>query len=406
MKIQKLKQGRRALEGIRIIDLSQGWGGPGASMLLADQGADVIKIEPLEGDQGRGYFANPPIHGLERGFLAINRGKRGIALNLKMKKGKEILYRLVKDSDILMHNFRQGVPERLGIHYEKVKRINPGLIYVSLSPFGKTGPYSGQRAYDIVIQALSGVMGGQLPDKPPVPSGIWVSDCSTMIMLAYAITLALLVREKTGLGQQVETSLLNQALFIQLPDMIRTGEELNQPGNNDYIKNLWAYHTPYRCRDGSFIIPVAMTNEQWKSLCRVLEVESLAENPIYDSPLKRFQNGEKIHQELGKKFFQKPREVWVKRLTAADVPHAPVLKKDEVFLHPQIVENKMMVEVNHPIAGPVKMIGLSFTLSETPGSISMPAPLLGEHTQEILKELGYRDKEIVKMQEKEVVKVL
>jgi formyl-CoA transferase/CoA:oxalate CoA-transferase len=406
MRKQKIKQGRKALEGIRIVDLSQGWGGPGGTMLLADQGADVIKVEPLEGDQGRGYFANPPINGLERGFLAINRGKRGIALNLKMKKGKEILYRLIKGSDILMHNFRQGVPERLGIHYEKVKRINPSLIYVSLSSFGRKGPYAGERAYDVVIQALAGVMGGQLPDKPPVPSGIWVSDCSTMIMLAYAITLALLVREKTGLGQQVETSLLNQALFMQLPDLIRTDEELNQQGNNDYTKNLWAYHTPYRCQDGSFIMPVAMTNEQWKSLCRVLEIEAMGEDPRYDNPLKRFLNGEKIHQELEKVFLRKPREVWTKRMTAADIPHAPVLKKEEVFLHPQIVENKMMVEVNHPTAGPVKMLGFPFTLSETPGSISRPAPLLGEHTEEILKELGYRDREIVKMREKEAVKLL
>jgi len=392
------------LEGITVLDISQGWAGPGGTMLLGDQGANVIKVEPLEGDQARGFFANSPINGQERGFLALNRSKRGIAVNLKSEKGKEVLYKLVERSDVFLHNFRPGVTERLGIHYAKLKEIKHDLIYVSMTPYGKEGPYAGQRAYDVVLQALSGIM-RRAPDGRPLVPGIWVSDCSSMMMLAYAVTLALLARERYGHGQEVETALFNQTLYMQLPDMIRTEEELRKPEADDFREQLWDYHTPCRCKDGKYIVPVAMTNQQWKSLCNVLGLAEMADDYRFDSPLKRFRMGDLIHDELERAFQKKNREEWFEPLQNADVPHSPVLTKEEVFLHPQIVDNQMLVEIDHPIAGSVKMLGIPFSLTKNPGAIQRPSPVLGQHTREVLLELGYDDTEIMRMQDDGSIKI-
>jgi len=381
-----------ALEGITVLDISQGWAGPGGTMLLAEQGAEVIKVEPPQGDHGRYIFVDPPIKGEDRGFLAMNRSKRGIVLNLKDEEGKEILYRLFERSDVLVHNFRSGVPERLNIHYEKARAVNPRLIYVSLNAFGKKGPFAGQPAYDLVIQALAGAMHRQFPDGTPMDSGIWVSDCSSAIMLAYAVSLALLARERTGLGQHVEMALFNQTLIMQLPDLVRKEEELG--GKKEAPLALLDYFSPYRCQDGKYIMQVALTNEQWKGLCWALELENLREDPRFDTPLKRAQNGKILHQELAAAFQKRPRNEWLEWLKKGDVPHAPVLSRDEVFRHPQTLENEMVVEINHPITGPVKMLGIPFELSETPGAIRGPSPLLGQHTREVLLELGYSEAEI------------
>jgi crotonobetainyl-CoA:carnitine CoA-transferase CaiB-like acyl-CoA transferase len=399
-----LKKG--ALDGVRVVDLSQGWAGPGGTMLLADQGAAVIKVEPLGGDQARGFFANPPIKGEERGFLAFNRGKRGIALDLKDPKGKEVLYRLVERCDVFLHNFRPEVPPRLGIDYESLRKVRRDLIYVYLGAYGKKGPYAGHRAYDVVLQSLAGVMDRQDSNGTPMVTGVWVSDCSTMMMLAYAITLALLAREKYGYGQQLDASLFNQTLYMQLPDMVRTAEELEKPPEDDYREKLWDYHTPCRCKDGKFIVPVAMTNPQWKSLCRVLSLDAMAEDSRFDSPLKRFQSGDLIHKALEKAFQKRARDAWIQPLQEADVPHSPVLTKEEVFSHPQVVENDMVVEMTHPVAGCVKMLGIPFTLSRNPGAIQRPSPVLGEHSREILLELGYHESDIQSMKNAGAVKFM
>jgi crotonobetainyl-CoA:carnitine CoA-transferase CaiB-like acyl-CoA transferase len=393
------------LAGITVLDISQGWAGPGATMLLGDQGADVIKVEPIEGDQARGYFANAPIHGEERGFLAINRSKRGLALNLKAVRGKEILLKLVKNSDVFLHNFRPGVAERLEIGYADLKKIKPDLIYASMTPYGNNGPYAAQRAYDVVLQSLGGAMRFCGPEARPMVSGIWVSDCSTMMMLAYAITLALLAREKHGYGQRVDATLFSQTLFMQLPDMVCGEEELGKPLKDDFREQLWDYHTPCKCKDGKYIVPVAMTNQQWKSLCRVLGLAVMADDPRFDSPLKRFERGDYIHAQLEQVFLTKNQAEWFEPLTRADVPHSPVLHREEVFTHPQTVENRMLVDVFHPKAGPVRMLNVPFSLSRDPGGIQRPSPLLGEHTRKILLDLGYTEDEITTLVNSAVVKI-
>ncbi len=389
-----------ALQGIKIIDVSQGWAGPGATMLLAEQGAEVIKVEPLHGDHARFFFAHPPIRGEDRSFLAMNRSKRGLALDLKKEEGQKIFYRLLGSSDVLVHNFRSGVPERLNIHYEKSREINPKLIYVSLSSYGETGPFAGQPAYDLAIQALTGAMHRQLPDGAPMGTGIWVSDCSTAIMMAYSISLALLARERTGLGQQVEMVLFNQTLIMQLPDLVH---QEKAEGKEAESSSLLEYISPYRCQDGQYIVQVALTDDQFKKLCSALQVEKLLQDPRFDTSLRRSQNGKLLREELAKEFMKRPREEWLERLKEADVPHSPVLRRDEVFDHPQALANEMIVEINHPTAGPIKMLGIPFRLSKTPGGIQGPSPLLGQHTREILGELGYSEQEMESLLAKGVI---
>jgi crotonobetainyl-CoA:carnitine CoA-transferase CaiB-like acyl-CoA transferase len=390
-----------ALDGITILDLSQGWAGPGGAMLLAEQGADVIKVEPPQGDQARAFFAYPPIRGCDRSFLVMNRSKRAIVLNLKEDAAKKILYRLIERADVLLHNFRPGVAERLGIHYETAKEHNPQLVYVSLTPFGKKGPYADQPAYDMVIQALTGALYRQLPDGTPLVPGLWISDCSGAIMLGYAISLALLARERTGLGQEVDLALFNQALTMQIPDLVRGKDEV--AGEDEEELFLVEFLSPYRCRDGKYVVHAAMTNHQWEGLCRALGRDDLLDDPSYDAPLKRARKGDILHDEMAKAFVQRPRDEWLEPLTQGDVPHAPVLSREEVFDHPQALENDMIVEMDHPAAGRVKMLGMPFRLAETPGAIRGPSPLLGQHTKEVLRELGYNDSEIETWREKGVI---
>ncbi|MEK7848843.1 MAG: CoA transferase, partial [Chloroflexota bacterium] len=219
-----------ALEGIRVVEMTRGWAGPGAAMYLADQGAEVIKVEPPGGDEARRFFTSSPIGGEDRGFLVVNRNKRGIVVDLSAPKGKDIIHRLLARADVFLENFRPGVAERLGLDYSTLHARYPRLIHASLSALGTKGPYAGLPAYDMVVQALTGIMGQrQHPDGTPMSAGVWVADCSTPITLAYGITLALLARERTGVGQRVETALMYQGLAMQSVEMVRGEEERERP---------------------------------------------------------------------------------------------------------------------------------------------------------------------------------
>jgi crotonobetainyl-CoA:carnitine CoA-transferase CaiB-like acyl-CoA transferase len=289
------------------------------------------------------------------------------------------------------------VPERLGIDYEALKNINPRLIYVVLSGYGPKGPYSKHRAYDVVLQAMAGLLHRRAKDGTPLGTGLWVSDTGTAMMLSYAVTLALLARERTGIAQRVDLALLNQALFMEIPDLVRTPEEMEVGLEGSYSKELWDYHTPCRCKDGKYIVSVAMTNDQWKALCGVLGLDHLAELPSFDNAIKRFRQGDVLHREMEQAFMTRNRENWIKLLQEADVPHSPLLERDEVLLHPQLIENDLVEEIVHPRAGKVYMLGIPFQLSKMRGKIRRPSPLLGQHTREVLMEIGYSEDDIVDM---------
>jgi crotonobetainyl-CoA:carnitine CoA-transferase CaiB-like acyl-CoA transferase len=392
------------LEGIRVLDLSQMWAVPGAGMYLADMGAEVIKVEPPWGDDARRTFTQPPIPGGEsRSFLVVNRNKRGIALDVTSPEGREVVYSLVRRSDVLLHNFRPGVAERLGYGYETLRQLNPRLIYVAATPFGERGPYARRPGYDLLFQSLAGLLSKRrMPDGTPISSGIWVADCSAPILLAYGVALALLVREKTGQGQRVETSLLNMAIAMQSVDLVRVEREEPSPQGGDF--SAQAMYSPYRCADGKWLIIVVVNDRQFQGLCRALELEHLVREPRFSTPLKRAQNSQELYELLEGIFSTRPREEWLRRLEVEDVPCAPILERGEVFEHPQIRENDMILRVEHPLAGWVEMMNIPLRLSLTPGSLRRPAPTFGQHTDEVLLELGYSWEAIEELRRKGVVR--
>ena len=387
-----------ALEGIRVVEVAQVWAAPGAGMYVADQGADVIKIEPVWGDDARRVFTQPPLpNGESRSFLPLNRNKRGMAVDISTPEGQKIVYGLTDLADVFIHNFRPGVEDRLGYDYETLSRRNPGIVYASMSAFGREGPYANRRGYDLLFQSLSGILSKRRDEEGiPISSGVWVADSSAPIALAYGITLALLVRHKTGRGQKVETSLLHMALARQTVDLVRTeAEAARQQEETDFSRQ--ALYSPYRCQDGGFVIMVVLSDQQFAGLCRALEVEHLLNDPDYADNLKRAQRSAELHELISGILSTKPRGHWLQVLEEADVPAAPVLERDELFTDPQIQANDMLAVQRHSQAGAVDMVNIPVRLSDTPGSIRSPAPEVGQHTEEVLRELGYDDGEIARL---------
>jgi formyl-CoA transferase len=395
--------GRLALEGVNVVEVAQVWAAPGIGMYLADQGADVIKIEPLWGDDARRLFTQPPTaQGESRSFLVVNRNKRGMAVDISCPRGREIVYRLLDRADVFIHNFRPGVDQRLGYDYETLGRRNPRLIYVGVSAFGDRGPYAQRRGYDLLFQSIAGILGKRrTPEGVPISSGIWVSDASAPMAMAYGVALALLVRQRTGRGQRVETSLLHMALAMQSVDMVRVEQEDPAGGSVDYSSQ--ALYSPYRCQDGKFLIMVVLNNQQFAALCRALELEHLIDDPAFADNLKRAQRSGELRDLIEGILATKPREEWLSILERHDLPAAPVLERDEVFEHPQIRDNEIMAFQKHPMAGKVEMFNVPVRLSENPGGLRRPAPLLGQHTEEVLGELGYDAARIQQLKDQKVI---
>jgi len=396
-----------ALSGIRVLDLSQMWAAPGAAMYLADHGAEVIKVEPPGGDEARRTLTQPPIAGGEsRAFLALNRNKRGIALDIRDARGREVVRDLVRRSDVLIHNFRPGVAERLGCDYPSLRAVNGRLVYAWITAYGHEGPFAARPGYDLLFQGLSGILARRrLPDGRPLGASVWVADCSAPMILAYGIALALLARERTGQGQLVTTSLLHAALAMQLPDLVtveRAGDEAG--GEVDYAEQ--AMFAPYRCRDGRFLVIVAIQDEQWRRLCRALGRADLADDPRYAAPLDRARESTVLGGILAEAFAARDCDEWLAALADADVPCAPVLEPGQVLDDPQVRANEMLAATTHPVAGRTVMVSQPARLHGTEGALARPAPLLGEHTEEVLRELGYPPGRIRELETQRVIRCL
>ena len=306
------------LEGISVVEVAQGWAGPATTMYLADQGADVIKVEPPGGDIARGWYPSPQLRGTSRSFLAVNRGKRSIVLDLATAEGRQIAQELARRADVVVVNLDPERARRLGVDYDVLSELNPRLVYAAVSGYGGRGPYAGRPAYDQIIQGLSGAMDRRLQDGTPLRSGVWVADTSAPMLLAYGIALALLGRARTGRGQRVDTSLLEAAVALQVVDLVRLEADPGLPDVSLYASGL------YRCSDGGYINVAALTERQVVVLCTTLGLVDALTDPSFlddDRDLALFQRHWRA--EMVAAFAAKPAAEWQQLLLRPTCPAGP-----------------------------------------------------------------------------------
>ena len=373
------------LKDVRVLDLTRVVAGPYCSMFLGDLGAEVVKVEqPGAGDDTRGW--GPPFAGGESAYyLCINRNKQSLTLDLKSKRAIELLRELAKVADVIIENFRPGTMERLGLGEQDLRAQNPRLIYASLTGFGVDGPMSGWPGYDLIVQAWGGLMSiTGTADGEPVKVGVAIIDLVAGLMLGKAITAALFAREKIGVGQRIDTSLLEAevASLINVGSNYLVGGKVPMRWGNAH-PNIVPYQN-FKTVDGYLVIGVA-SEVIWKRFCQAIGRSDLTDDARFTNNSKRVENRVELVGLLSEIFLQRKNEDWFKLLTDAEVPCAPVQSIDQVFEAPQVLHRDMLMEVEHPTAGKVRMAGIPVKFSVTPASIRMPPPLLGQHNSEILK---------------------
>lgn len=390
------------LSGYRIIDLTTVISGPFATMLLGDQGADVIKIESTAAPdhaRGAGYGSDS----FSATFLNNNRSKRGMTLNLKSEQGKEILFKLAETADVLIQNFRPGVVERLGVGENEVRARNPDIIYTSISGFGEDNPWSHKPVYDPIIQALSGlttIQAGSDEERPRLVRTI-LPDKLTGMATAQAIAAALVHKEKTGVGQHVRISMLDTVLsFLWSSDMggqTFVGNEVSVQRAATFIDLIYETKTGY-------ISVSAMSNKQWQALCPALGHPEWLEDERFKTPALRDKNANDRLQMTQDALLAKSAEEWLQILEEAGVPCAPVLKRKEVIHHPVVEANDLIKELDHPVAGKIRQTRPAARFSQSNIELSRGAPTLGEHNSELLGELGFTEQDIAALAEDGVIR--
>ena len=382
------------LAGVRVLELAQIMAGPTCGMMLADMGADVIKVEKLPGgDDARGY-REPRINGVSAPFLILNRNKRGLALDLKHPKGREILLRLVKTADVVTENYRRGTLEKFGLGYDMLSRTNPGLIYCAVSGYGRDGPLGDKGGFDLIAQGFAGLMSitGE-PGRPPVKTGNPVADISAGILAVGGILAAYVHKLKTGQGQIVDTSLMEAALqqtYWQAAIYFATGES---PGPTGSAHVLTAPYQAFRARDGWINIGGA-NQANWERIAEVLGHPEWRDDPRFATNSARMENLDALVALMDAVLVKRSKAEWLAAFDAAGVPAGPVHSLGEALTHPQTLARGMVVDLEHPEAGAMRALGSPLHFSATPTRIDRPAPLLGEHTREVLQESGYSDAEI------------
>ncbi|HEY7713855.1 MAG TPA: CoA transferase [Candidatus Binatia bacterium] len=374
------------LDRVRVLDLTRVVAGPYCSMFLGDFGAEVVKVEqPGVGDDTRGW--GPPFAGGESAYyLCINRNKKSLTLDLKSKRGVELLRQLAERADVIIENFRPGTMERLGLGEKELRALNPRLIYASLTGFGADGPMSDWPGYDLIVQAWGGLMSiTGTPDGEPVKVGVAIIDLVAGLMLGKAITAALFAREKIGVGQRIDTSLLEAevASLINVGSNYLVGGKIPSRWGNAH-PNIVPYQN-FKTANGYLVIGVA-SEVIWKRFCQAIGCADLSGDPRFVNNSKRVENRAELIALLSQLFLTRSNEDWFKLLTEAEVPCAPVQSIDQVFQAAQVLQRDMLMEVQHPTAGKVRMAGIPVKFSVTPASLRMPPPLLGEHSAEILQD--------------------
>jgi crotonobetainyl-CoA:carnitine CoA-transferase CaiB-like acyl-CoA transferase len=390
------------LYGLKIIDLSRVLAGPYCTMMLGDMGAEVTKIESVDGgDETRGW--GPPfLEGESAYYLCANRNKQGITLNLKTDQGKEILRRLIKDADVVVQNFKPGTLERLGFGYDEIKKLNPGIILASISGFGTTGPYSHLPGYDYIIQAMSGLMSiTGYRDGAPAKVGVAISDVLTALFTCIGILGALQHRSRTGQGQTVDISLFDS----QLAALVNVASNYLCSGNiperlgNDH-PNIVPYQV-FAAKDGDFVLAVG-NDRQYGKLAKLLEDETLLKEQ-FETNSGRLVNKDELVKKIAAKIKLKTRAEWKQLLDEVGIPNGPINNVKEALESEQARVREMVVSVDHPVIKDLQLVGSPLKFSETPIKMDCPPPLFSEHTEEVLIRLGYTNEDIIEMKQLKII---
>ncbi|MGX0976913.1 crotonobetainyl-CoA:carnitine CoA-transferase CaiB-like acyl-CoA transferase [Roseovarius sp. MBR-51] len=385
------------LAGMKVIELAHIMAGPVCGLMLADMGADVIKVEKPDGDDSR-RFVPPAIEGESAAYMMMNRNKRGVALNLKEPEAVEALHRLLEEADVVIENYRMGTMERLGLSYEALRAINPRLIYCEISGFGRTGPYADRGGFDLIAQGMSGLMSitGEGPGRPPVKTGAPVSDITAGIVAAMGVSAAYARMLQTGQGQKVDTSLFEAAItqtYWQSAIAFATGVA---PGPMGSAHPLNGPYQAFQTADG-WINVGAANQRNWLRFLDVIGAPELNDDSRFASNHDRMQHLKQLEHILNDHLRHETSEVWLDRMERAGLPAGPVLDIMQMQADPQAHARDMIVEVDHPVAGQVKTLGHPVKFSETPASIRRAAPTLGQHSREVLHEAGYAADQITAM---------
>ncbi|MGI8314164.1 CaiB/BaiF CoA transferase family protein [Halobacillus mangrovi] len=392
-----------ALEGIRVLDLTRVLAGPYCSMIMGDLGAEVIKVEAPGGSDDTRKWGPPFQEGVSAYYLCANRNKKSLTINLKSEDGKEIIKKLVKQSDVVLHNFKTGTMERLGLGYDTLSEINPGLVYCSITGFGETGPYKHLPGYDFIIQAMSGLMSitGDA-DSGPQKLGVAITDILTGLYACIGVQAALLEKGQSGKGQKIDLSLYDSAVSSLInigSNFLMTGQVPERLGNHH--ANIVPYQT-FRSSDGEMVIAVG-NDHQFAALCQVINQSHLIFDTRFRTNPERVENREGLTKVLQSAFSKESTAFWQEKCQEANIPFGPIQTLKDVENDDHLKAREMFVSADHPKAGRVKMIGSPLKLSRTPARVKHHPPEPGEHTEEVLQALGYTRSHIEKLRDSKTI---